>query len=227
MNNSVLIIDDEPLFCSSLKQLLAAEQYQVTVAHSGREAMDLLRQNAYSAALIDINLPDIGGNEIAARLGDTHPDTAAVILTGNATVDSAVESLRLGVHDYIRKPCDPELLIRTVGRAIEHKRLQAQLRNSEKRFRQVAQATWEGIIIYDKGVLLQTNPQLCQMFGYQENELLGKQVFNVLLDRSSIRAINQLHDPETIGPFEARGLRKDGASFPVEIRVKNIDHKGR
>ena len=227
MEYSVLIIDDEPLFCSSLEQLLTAEQYRVTVAHTGQLAMELLRQDTYSATLIDINLPDISGNEIAARIGEAHPDTAVVILTGNATLDSAVESLRLGVHDYIRKPCDPGLLIRTVGRAIEHKRLQTQLRASEKRFRQLAQATWEGIIIYDKGVLLQTNPQLCRMFGYREDELLGKQVFNVLLDRASIRAMNHPNAQETIGPFEARGMRKDGTSFPVEIRVKSIDHKGR
>ena len=132
-----------------------------------------------------------------------------------------------GVHDYLRKPCTPERLLRTVVQAIQHKQLSRDLQNSEKRFRQLAQATWEGIIIYERGKLLQTNSQLCSMFGYQERELIGKQIFDVLLDRATIRAIELPPDPETIGPFEARGARKDGSTFPVEFRVKHIDYQGR
>ncbi len=64
------------------------------------------------------------------------------------------------------------------------------------------------------------------MFGYREEELVGRQVFSVLLDHASIRTMDP-SKPETIGPFEARGIRKDGSAFPVEIRVKHIDHQGR
>jgi two-component system, cell cycle sensor histidine kinase and response regulator CckA len=178
-------------------------------------------------ALVDINLPDISGNQIATRIGAEHPGTAIIILTGNATIDNAVESLRQGVYDYLRKPCPPERLTRTIARSIQHKQLKQDLHNSEKRFRQLAQATWEGIIIYERGALLQTNDQLCRMFGYQEDELLNRQIFEVLLDRNSIRTMPRQTDPETIGPFEARGIRKDGTTFPLEIRVKHIDYQGR
>ena len=216
--HTVLIIDDEPRFSTSLEVLLKAEGYQVHVAYSGESAFHLLRQHAFSAALVDINLPDISGNLIASRIGKEHPETAVIILTGNATVDSAVESLRQGVYDYLRKPCAPDRLLQTLARGIQHKRLTMDLHNSEKRFRQLAQATWEGIIIYDRGTLLQTNSQLCKMFGYAETELLGKQIFDVLLDRNTIRALEFPADPETIGPFEARGVKKDGTTFPVEFR---------
>ena len=227
MEHAVLLVDDAIPFCRSLQPLLQAERYQVDFAHSGAEALDRLRQRAYAAALVDINLPDMAGTEIASHLGTHHPDTAVIILTGNATVDNAVESLRQGVYDFIRKPCAPESLLRTLSHAIQHKQLQQDLRRSEKRFRQLAQATWEGIIIYDRGTLLQANTQLCRMFGYREEELVGRQVFSVLLDRASIRTMDPGSDPETIGPFEARGIRKDGSTFPVEIRVKHIDHQGR
>lgn len=225
--HTVLIIDDEPRFSTSLEVLLKAEGYQVHVAYSGESAFHLLRQHAFSAALVDINLPDISGNLIASRIGKEHPETAVIILTGNATVDSAVESLRQGVYDYLRKPCAPDRLLQTLARGIQHKRLTMDLHNSEKRFRQLAQAAWEGIIIYDRGTLLQTNSQLCKMFGYAETELLGKQIFDVLLDRNTIRALEFPADPETIGPFEARGVKKDGTTFPVEFRVKHIDYQGR
>ena len=227
MTHSVLIIDDEVRFCDSLEFLLKAEGYQVDTAVSGERAFRALQRRAYSVALVDINLPDINGNHIAAQIGNEYPGTAVIMLTGNATIDNAVESLRQGVYDYLRKPCPPEQLIRTVARSIQHKQLKQDLHNSEKRFRQLAQATWEGLIIYERGALLQTNSQLCKMFGYQENELLGKQIFNVLLDRSSIRTMTIQEDQDTIGPFEARGVRKSGTSFPVEIRVKHIDYQGR
>ncbi|MGE4560990.1 MAG: response regulator, partial [Desulfobulbus sp.] len=225
--HTVLIVDDEIRFCSSLQTLLKAEGYQVHVAHTGEAAFTLLEEHPFSAALVDINLPDTSGNQIAARIGEEHPGTAVIILTGNATIDNAVESLRQGVYDYLRKPCTPERLLRTVAQSIQHKQLTRDLQNSEKRFRQLAQATWEGIIIYERGELLQTNNQLCKMFGYQEHELIGKQIFDVLLDRASIRAMELPADPETMGPFEARGVRRDGSNFPVEFRVKHIDFQGR
>ncbi len=225
--HTVLIVDDEIRLCTSLGILLKAEGYAVHMAHTGKEAIALLQQHAFSVALIDVNLPDTSGNQIAAQIGEEHPGTAAIIMTGNATIDNAVESLKQGVYDYLRKPCTPERLLRTVAQAIQHKQLSRDLQNSEKRFRQLAQATWEGIIIYERGTLLQTNNQLCTMFGYQEHELVGKQIFDVLLNRSTIRAMELPPDPETIGPFEARGVRKDGSTFPVEFRVKRIDYQGR
>jgi PAS domain S-box-containing protein len=225
--HTVLIVDDDIRLSHSLELLLKAEGYQVQVANTGGTALTLLKQHPFSVALVDINLPDVSGTLIAARINEEHPGIAVVILTGNATIDNAVESLRHGVYDYLRKPCAPERLLRTVAQSIQHKQLTRALQNSEKRFRQLAQATWEGILIYEQGQLLQTNSQLCKMFGYQEYELLGKQIFEVLLDRTSIRAMELPADPETIGPFEARGIRRDGSTFPVEFRVKHIDYQGR
>lgn len=224
---SVLVVDDEVHLCNSLAILLRAEGYRADIAHSGEEALLQLRRAAYAAALVDMDLPDMSGNHIAARIGEEHPGTAIIILTGNATIDNAVESLRLGVYDFLRKPCPPDSLLRTIARSIQHKQLKQDLHNSEKRFRQLAQATWEGIIIYDRGELLLANNQLCKMFGYQESELLGRQIFDVLLDRDTIRLMNAPAESDPIGPFEARGIRRDGSSFPVEFRVKHIDFQGR
>lgn len=227
MNHSILVIDDETHFCSSLEVLLQAEGYRVQLAYSGQEALHLFASTSYSAVLIDIGLPDIDGIDVAAHVATNHPNTAAIILTGNATVDNAVDALRHGVYDYLRKPCSPDRLLRTIARGIAHKQLEIDLKNSEKRFRQLSQATWEGIIIYEEGRLLQANGQLCSLFGYTLEELLGRQIFDVLLDRNSIRTLHLQTDPDTIGPFEAKGMKKDGSTFPVEIRVKHIDYQGK
>lgn len=225
MGHSILLIDDEPHFCKSLEVLFAKEGYEVQTASSGKEGLFYLNNFTYDAAIIDIGLPDIYGIELAAHTTSAHPETAVVILTGSATVDNAVQALRKGVYDFLRKPCSPDRITRTIALGIRHKQLENDLKNSEKRFRQLSQATWEGIILYDKGTMLQANNQLCEMFGYSREELLGKQVFDVLLDRDSIQTLHLQTDPDTIGPFKARGIRKDGEKFPVEIRVKHIDYK--
>lgn len=227
MKHTILIVDDEVRFCQSLTLLLQAEEYTAHCAHTGAEALQLLAGHTFTAALVDINLPDMQGNEIAVRIGQHHPETAVIMLTGNASIDSAIELLRLGVDDYIRKPCPPDYLMRTLARSIEHRQLQQDLRNSEKRFRQLAQATWEGILIYDRGRLLQANTQLCQMFGYQEEELLDQQICTKLLDPNSFRAFTDALSTDQTGPYEARGIRRDGTTFPVEIRVKQIDFQGK
>ncbi len=226
MMHSVLIVDDEPHFCDSLDVLLKAAGYHVDIAHSGETAADYFKANTYSAALVDIGLPDIYGNDLAAQAVKEQSDTAIIIITGNATLDNAVEALRHGVYDYLRKPCSPERLLNTVIRGIQHKQLEKDLRYSEKRFRQLSQATWEGIIIYNAGKLLQVNSQLCTMFGYLEEELLGKQIFEILLDRKSVKSMSLPSGADTIAPLEARGIKKDGTSFPVELRIKHIDYQG-
>lgn len=225
MGHSILVIDDEPNFCKSLVDLFASDGYEIETACSGEEGLFHLNNFSFDAVIIDIGLPDIYGIELAAHTIKQHPETAVIMLTGSATVENAIEALRHGVYDFLRKPCPPDSILRTVARGIQHKQLKKDLRNSEKRFRQLSQATWEGIILYDKGTMLQANNQLCEMFGYSEEELLGKQVFDVLLNRDSIQPLHLQTDPDTIGPFKARGIKKSGEQFPVEIRVKHIDYR--
>ena len=227
MGHSVLLIDDEPNFCTGLKLLLEADNYAVKISHSGQEALFRLKNTFFDAVLLDLGLPDISGLTLAGTLKEKYPDTVVIILTGFATLENAVEALRGGVYDYLKKPFDPEQLLRTLARGIEYKALKRRLLNSKKRFRQLSRATWEGIIIYDEGHLIQANSQLCEMFGYEEKELIGRPIFDILLERDTIRAMHLQSGPDTIGPFEAIAVRKNNSRFPVEIRVKQIDYSGR
>lgn len=227
MNATILLIDDEPKFCTSLKILLEADGYDVDVCHTGQAAFFNLENNLYDAVLLDIGLPDISGLEVASNLKEKFPETVVVILTGLATIENAVESLRLGVYDYLSKPFNHDQLLRTLNRGVEYKRLEKQLRESEKRFYQLASATSEGIIIYSSGHLLLTNVQLCKMFGYDEKELLGCDFFDIILDRDSIKTMPFRQDPEASGSFEAIGIRRDKSRFPVELLIKQIEYFGR
>lgn len=224
MDTTVLLIDDETKFCTSLKIILESAGYDVEIVHTGQAALFNLANHRYDAVLLDMGLPDISGLEVAANLKEKFPDTVVIILTGQATLENAVDSLRSGVYDYLSKPFNPEQLLRTLKRGVEYKRLAKQLNESEKRFYQLARTTSEGIIIYSAGSLLLSNEQLCQMFGYEEKELLGCNFFDLLLDKDSIKAITFQQYPGIIEPFEAIGIRRDKSRFPVELRIKQIEY---
>ncbi|PIE57211.1 MAG: hypothetical protein CSA34_00080 [Desulfobulbus propionicus] len=222
-----IFIVDEPNHCHSLEVVFTAQGYDVDLAYNGYAALFQLKQLQYDAIVIDMGLPDIAGNELTTHVSKHCPGTAIIILIGNASLETAVEALHCDVYDYLRKPCDPDVVLRTVARGIEHHRLKQELANSEKRFRQLFQATWEGLLIYDHGKLLEANNQICEMFGYSIEELGDGPIFDLLLDRESLRLLHMQPGNDTIGPFEGQGRKKDGTFFPVELRIRHIDYADR
>ncbi len=223
MSESILVVDDERNFCSSSKCILEESGYTVDLASSGKDAFIRLQDKSYHAILLDLALPDIEGIEIAEYVALHQPDTAIVILTGQATVGSAVQAMRFKVYDYLNKPCNPELVLQTISRAIETKHLRRELLISKKKFQQLAEATWEGIIIFSGNTVLQVNHQCLEIFGMSEEELLGHPLSDLLPGWDFCAPDQDL--PATI-PAEARELEalgQDGRTFPVEIRIKKLD----
>lgn len=102
---NILIVDDEPNIRCFLQELLERDQHQVTLAASGHAALAALTQHAFDLALLDLQLGDLSGVQVLRTLRQQAPDTAVIMLTAYGTLDSAVEALRQGAHDYLFKPC--------------------------------------------------------------------------------------------------------------------------
>lgn len=100
----VLVVDDEPKICYLIQELLSPEGYHVDVSFSGVEALQLIKKNKYQMLLTDLKMPGIDGLELIQRARDLNPEIRTIMVTGYATVDTAVQSLRHGVDDYIKKP---------------------------------------------------------------------------------------------------------------------------
>jgi len=125
MDNSkgrILIVDDEFVVRDSLTQWFAAEGYEATAADSGRAALASIAQAEYDLALLDIKMPGMDGMELQDRLVAADPELTIIIMTGYATVETAVRALKQGAYDYITKPVDPDELSHLVGKALEHRR---------------------------------------------------------------------------------------------------------
>ncbi len=110
---------------------------------------------------------------------------------------------------------------------VERRRAQDATREVEERFRRLSEAAFEAIIIHDGGILLSTNNQYCEMFGYELEELLGKQVMTLTIAPDSMETVKREIAAGGMGPYEAIGQKKDGTRFPMEVRVRMMEYKGR
>ncbi len=116
----ILIVDDELVVRDSLARWFAAEGYETKALAGAREALELADRE-WDLALLDIKMPGMDGIELQARLKETDPDLTVIIMTGYATVETAIQALKRGAYDYLTKPVDPDELSHLVSKALEHR----------------------------------------------------------------------------------------------------------
>jgi DNA-binding NtrC family response regulator len=110
----VLIIDDDEFIRLTCKQTLESGGFSSAAAENGNQALNILQHESFDVALLDLKMPGLPGMEVLRKLKEESPNTAVIIITGHATIDSAVEAIKLGAFDYLPKPFTPEALIRLV-----------------------------------------------------------------------------------------------------------------
>jgi len=220
----ILLVDDEIRFGETLKQILSFYGYQVTIATSGREAVTLLDNQAFDLALLDVELPDMYGYEIIDSIKENNRFLIPIMLTGNGSLDTAIQALRKGVYDYLKKPVDSDLLLKTIEKALQHKQLEKALSDSDERFKILADASWEGIAIHDHGILLEANQQFFKLFGYEKDELLNTNILDKLFTPQCLDVLNTRIIKGELGFHEFTGLKKDGTTFPIESNSRYMEY---
>jgi DNA-binding NtrC family response regulator len=121
MKGRILIVDDEDVVRDSLHRMFVDEGFGVRSAASGREGLDGLTPGVFDVALIDIRMPGMDGMELQEHLRQADPEMLVIIMTGYASVETAVQGLKNGAWDYIVKPVDPDELLHLINRAVEHR----------------------------------------------------------------------------------------------------------
>lgn len=125
MTHRILVVDDEDTFRYFLKLNLQEQGYQVTDSADGQTALKIIKEQMFEVALIDLRLTDLDGLEIVRYLRQLAPQTSVIILTGFATLDSAIEALRQGAHDYLTKPFETAELLARVADALAKQAVQS------------------------------------------------------------------------------------------------------
>ena len=114
-----LAIDDEQIVLDSVTKILSPEGFAVDCAIDSREGLDLAMNRDYAIVLTDIRMPEIGGMRILRDIKRAKPAVPVVIITGYATVQGAVQAMKLGASDYVEKPFTPEDLMASVRKALQ------------------------------------------------------------------------------------------------------------
>jgi len=170
----ILLVDDDANQLSALAAILDAKGLESVPAQTGRAALDCVGQYTISVALIDLRLGDISGLDVLRGLKERAPDCECILLTGHASQNSAIEAIQLGVFGYFQKPFEVEQVVLSVQRAMDKYRSTLALRESEEKYRTVADFTydWEAWRAPD-GSYLYVSPSCERITGYGAAEFLA------------------------------------------------------
>lgn len=144
----IMVVDDEEGILKSIVGILQDEGYETVTARDGREALQTYQQETPDALLLDIWMPDMDGIEALKRLQEIDADSAVVMISGHGTISTAIKAVKLGAFDFIEKPLSMDILLITLEKALEHrrlrresKRLQRLLKENERRLRETTSFT--------------------------------------------------------------------------------------
>src|SRR5438067_4706255 len=128
VKGKLLVVDDEESVAVTMGAILEMDGYSVSISTSGADALRKLNESEYDLVLTDLRLDDVDGLSIVSEVCRVQPDTVSIILTGYASLESAIKALREGAYDYLIKPCDVDELRAVVARGVERHQLGVQLK---------------------------------------------------------------------------------------------------
>jgi len=218
----ILIVDDEARMRDSLKILLSNEGYNIQTGCNGKEAIECLNKDSYDIVLLDMIMPGMNGHQVMDFIKSHYPDTLVIIMTGHASVESAVECLKMGAHDYLRKPFDFEQLLARVKNTInqiklkkEHELVNGRLKVTEQRYRYLVDASPD--IIYTlnpEGEITFINGAAESLLGCDTEQLVNKHYTDIVFKDDIDKAKYHFNERRT-------GSR---ATSGVELRLKKSDN---
>lgn len=121
MKIRLLIVDDEKDFTDSLAERLTLRDFEVSKAYSGEEAVGLIGEYNYDVVILDVAMPGMDGVQTLREIKRVKPLTEVIMLTGHATVETAIEGMKLGAYDYLLKPTEVDDLVQKVQAAYARK----------------------------------------------------------------------------------------------------------
>jgi len=187
---NILVIDDEQIMREGCSRILSKNGWTVTTAENGRQGLDEIqaRPEKIDAVLLDLMMPGVSGMEVLDQIRTIDANLLVIVITGYATVESAVEAMKKGAYDFIPKPFTPDQLRIVVRRALERRALQKEAeflrRERERSLRDIAtekskmktiiNCMGDGVLVCDRdGCIVLTNPAASRMLKTSESSLLG------------------------------------------------------
>lgn len=205
---NILVIDDEQIMRDGASRILSKDGWGVMTATNGQQGLDVIRSRTQEidVILLDLMMPGMSGMEVLDHIRTIDPNLLVIVITGYATVESAVEAMKKGAYDFIPKPFTPDQLRIVVRRALEKRALQKEAeflrRERERSLRDIAtekskiktiiHCMGDGVLVCDsEGYIVLTNPAACRMLKLPESCLVGNLISQVNLDPELSKTIEE------------------------------------
>ena len=195
----ILVVDDEPVICQSCEKIFLRAGHLVKWATSGKQAFKILEEEKFDVVFTDLKMPDIGGMEVIREVILKYPDTVIVVITGYATISSAVETMRFGAYDYLPKPFTPNELLAVLNKAIERKKI---IDTVSDKFNYTQSVGFEGII--------GKSPKMCEVYSLIDKVAPTDSTVLILGESGTGKDL-------TAQAIHNRSNRKDKNFFAVDI----------
>ncbi|MCD6571143.1 MAG: sigma-54-dependent Fis family transcriptional regulator [Deltaproteobacteria bacterium] len=232
MSKRILVVDDELGIRESLKKILKKEGFDVITASNGHDAFEIIRSENIDLLITDIRMVGMDGVELLKVCKSVSPFTEVIMITGYASVDTAVESMKEGAYDYITKPFKKADMIRAVHRAIEKQTLTLDNINLRKRLEEVDPGLVVGVSSPKMREIIdlvhQVAPSQATILIYGESGT-GKEVIANMIHKLSPRKelamikVNCAAIPETLLEAELFGYEKGAFTGAVAARVGRFE----
>ncbi len=206
----ILVVDDERRIVENIARCLTREGFQVVGAYDGDEAVSAFEQEGFDLVLLDISMPGMNGYEVMEHILEMDRDAMIIIMTGFASVESAVKALKIGAWDYLKKPFEFADLVKTVKNAarqrnliMEKKAFAARLEASERQYEYMVNNSPDLIFTLDpSGCFTFVNRQFETVLGVAMDQLIGRHFSEILHKDDRRRASGLVSAVLPGGPFE-------------------------
>jgi PAS domain S-box-containing protein len=211
---TILVIDDEKDLRDGCDRIIRRMNCKVLTAATGEEGLNLYREHRPSIVLTDLKMPGIDGMEVLRLLQDMDEDCLVIVITGFATIDTAIESMKQGAYDFIAKPFEPDQLRIVVGRAMEKLRLRRQARILElERLKNLADLETEKsrthaiieslpnsiVVTSAQGNVVLMNPEFRKHFNIPPDRKVGDPVDDYIHDPGLCALIHEISRGKHVG----------------------------
>lgn len=204
---SILVVDDEESIREGSERILTRMGYQVYKASRGSEGLEILCRHPAAIVLLDLKMPGMDGMEVLGHIQRLNPEILVIIITGYATLETAIDAMKQGAYDFIPKPFEPDQLRIVINRARERIRLAeeaeklaqerqrnlADLGTEKSRIRTIVESLPNGVLVTNvQGQVALMNPAFQWLMGIEEGSCIGESIDASIQDKGFCQLVNDI-----------------------------------
>lgn len=218
----ILVVDDDHQVCRSIQAVLASVGLEADAVHSVAAAIEALTLQPYCLILLDLNMPEAEGSELIDHINRHEIDTCVIVVSGESEFKKAVDVIKNGARDFIKKPYNPDELLIAIKNALEKRNLETEnriiieeLKRSEALHRFIVHNSPDLLYIMDRdGHFTFVNNNVTKLLGYKKKEVIGRHFSEFVYERDSAR---------TKAFFSSKSYPNNANSIEVRLKCKDQD----